>query len=123
MNNELLHHLIQTLNDCYQNDDNDFSELHNNAFNTDYYIVGHYNAEQWLQEHGISPFEAIATIMQWQEDTFGDVTLNPHEITPEKVVNLYVYIKGDDLLSDFDLDQSKAELLADFEHALNQPSA
>ena len=42
-------------------------DMHHKAFNQDYYIIGYYQAEEWLKEHGLSTFEAIefATILKW----------------------------------------------------------
>ena len=55
---ELISHVIGRINDL---DLQDFDELHFHAFNEDYYIIGYYNAEQWLKEHDVSEFEAIVT--------------------------------------------------------------
>jgi hypothetical protein len=37
-------------------------DWHFHAFNEDYYIIGYYEAEQWLKGHNISPFEAIEVL-------------------------------------------------------------
>lgn len=95
---ELIHHLIDTIRD--QNPD--FDELHNVAFNQDYYVIGHYNAEQWLLQHKISPFEAMETIIEWESDNFGEVTMAPNA---ECVVNLFVYIKGAEIINGLNPDE------------------
>ena len=105
---ELLSHVIDTIND---QELTEFDELNFHAFNEDHYIIGYYNAEQWLKHHEISPFEAIADVVEWQNAAFGEVTLEPEDINAEKIVNLYVYIKGEELLSEYDLDQDVSELL------------
>lgn len=112
---ELLQHVIDTINDL---DLEDFEELHYHAFNEDYYIIGYYNAEQWLKHHHVSPFEAIADIVSWERENFGEVSLTPDDMNAERIVNLYVYVLGEELLSEFDLDQDKDELLSDLNEAL-----
>ena len=112
---ELLNHVIQTITD---QDLTDFEELHYHAFNEDYYIIGYYQAEKWLKEHDVSPFEAISDVIEWELEVFGEVNLRPEEINAERVVNLYVYVLGEELLSEFDLDQDQSELLSNLEEAL-----
>jgi len=68
-------------------------ELHNEIFNTDYYIIGTYEAKQWL---GDQAFDIIGIIKEYEEDNFGEVTTELDN--PEKVVNMYVYILGEDLI-------------------------
>ena len=70
-------------------------DLHNEIFNTDYYIIGTYKAKQWL---GDQAFDVIGIIKEYEEDNFGEVTTELDE--PEKVVNMYVYIVGEDLINE-----------------------
>jgi len=113
--NELLEHVINTIQD--QELDN-FDDLHHYAFNDDYYIIGYYQADQWFKKHDISAWEAIADAIEWQYDVFGECQLKPENINSEKIVNLYVYIMGEQLLSGFDLDQDRDSLLADLKNEL-----
>ena len=72
-------------------------DLHNELFNTDYFIIGYYQAEQWLINNpGI--FAAIEEIRQYEKDNFGEV--NTDFSSSEKVVNMYAYIKGEEILAD-----------------------
>jgi hypothetical protein len=112
LRNELLNHVIDTIKD---QDITDLDELHYHAFNEDYYIIGYYQAEQWLKRHDISPFEAIVDVIEWEDQVFGESHLKPEDINAEKIVNLYVYIKGEELLSEFDLVQDVSDLLKDLE--------
>ena len=112
---ELLEHIINTIKDC---DITNFEELHHEAFNTDYYIIGYYNAEQWLKQHDISAFEAIADIIEWERDNFGEVTLKSEDINAESIVNKYVYTLGENLLAEFDLDQDQDSLLDNLNEAM-----
>ena len=72
-------------------------DLHNSLFNTDYFIIGYYAAEQWLIKHpGI--FAAIDEIKEYEQGNFGEVTTDLS--SSEKVVNMYAYIKGEEILAD-----------------------
>jgi hypothetical protein len=73
-------------------------DWHDIAFNQDYYIIGYYNAEQWLKEHDVSPFEVMAHIVEYEEDNFGEVTSSLDNA--ESVVNMYVYILGEEIIQD-----------------------
>jgi len=79
-------------------------DLHNELFNTDYFIIGRYEAEQWLIKN-VGIFSAIDTIKEYEEFNFGDVKTDLTE--SEKVVNMYVYIKGEEILSNIELLQEK----------------
>ena len=70
-------------------------DLHHEIFNTDYYIVGRYQAKQWL---GADAFDCIAEIQEYENGNFGQVTTDLSE--PERVVNMYVYIIGEEILED-----------------------
>ena len=91
---ELKQHAIDYIKDyepaCYGCD------LHNEIFNSDYYIIGRYQAEQWLVKH-IGVFNAIGEIKEYEESNFGGVITDLSE--SEKVVNMIVYIAGEEILS------------------------
>jgi hypothetical protein len=70
-------------------------DLHHEMFNTDYYIVGIYQAKKWCED---SVFDIIETIKEYENDNFGEV--NTDFSSPEHVVNMYVYIVGERLLSE-----------------------
>ena len=79
-------------------------DLRNELFNTDYFIIGRYEAEQWLIKN-VGIFSAIDTIKEYEEFNFGDVLTDLTEI--EKFVSMYVYIKGEEILSNIELLQEK----------------
>ena len=54
-----------TLNELIEN-----QELHQEAFNTDYYIIGTYKAKQWLSD---KVFDIIEFIKEYEQDNFGEV--------------------------------------------------
>ena len=70
-------------------------DLHHEIFNTDYYIIGRYQAKQWL---GTNAFDCIGDIQEYENDNFGEVTTDLSE--PERVVNMWVYIVGEEILED-----------------------
>ena len=70
-------------------------DLHHEIFNTDYYIIGRYQAKEWL---GSDAFDCIYDIQEYENDHFGQVTTDLSE--PERVVNMYVYIIGEEILED-----------------------
>ena len=109
---ELLSHVIDTIND---QELTEFDELHFHAFNEDHYIIGYYNAEQWLERHGVTAWEAIGAVLDWEAEVFGETHLTSDDVDSETIVNKYVYLLGEELLSEFDLDQSSEKLLADIQ--------
>lgn len=73
-------------------------DLHNEIFNTDYFIIGRYQAEQFLKKVGV--FKAIEVIKEYEEDNFGEVNTDLTE--PEHVCNMYVYIIGEKILNNIE---------------------
>tara|TARA_R110002167_G_scaffold226303_1_gene431454 strand:- start:1087 stop:1428 length:342 start_codon:yes stop_codon:yes gene_type:complete len=71
-------------------------DLHHEAFNTDDYIIGRHQAIKWLGE---DVFNIIETIKQYELDNFGEVATDLSE--PEKIVNMYTYIVGEQIVSDY----------------------
>lgn len=69
------------------------NELHNELFNTDYYIIGIYEAKEWL---GSYAFDVIDCIKEYEQDNFGEVHTDLS--SPEAVVNMYAYILGEEIL-------------------------
>ncbi len=80
-------------NDSYLT--NDVAEIHHDLFNTDYYIIGIYQAKKWL---GDNAFDIIGIIKEYEESEFGELYTDLSDV--EKVVNMYVYIVGEHILQD-----------------------
>ena len=94
--------------------DRDINDLHDTVFNVSYYIVGRYNASQWMCSNA---FDCIDTVKQYEEFNFGEAITDFSD--PEKIVNMYVYIVGYEVIQDcFDEVVESAEciemILADF---------
>ena len=84
---------VQELADYDPNILSDVSELHHEIFNTDYYIIGRYQAKEWL---GTDTFDCIGAIQEYEQGHFGYSVTDISE--PERVVNMYVYIVGEEVL-------------------------
>ena len=82
-------------------------DLHHHCFNTDYYIIGYAQAEEWL---GNKAFEIIGIIKDYEQDNFGEVYTDLSD--SEKVVNMYAYIVGEQIVFDYleILEEEKEEL-------------
>lgn len=96
MNKDVKNYAIDALNDlsadCVYGCD-----LHNEIFNTDYFIIGHYAAEQWLIKNpGI--FQAIEDIAEYEQDHFGEVHTNFS--SAESVANMWAFIEGEKILAE-----------------------
>ena len=70
-------------------------DLHNDIFNTDYYIVGRYQAKEWL---GADAFDCIAEIQEYENMHFGECHTDFSE--PEHVVNMWTYIQGYEIIGE-----------------------
>ena len=80
------------------------ADLHNDLFNSDYYIIGCYQAEQWLIAN-TGVFNAIGIIQEYENMQFGEVSTDLSE--PERVCNMIVYIAGEEVLNESETLQKK----------------
>lgn len=87
--NEALQDIKETLKNGY---DGCIADLHNEVFNTDYYIIGTYEAKQALKQYDV--FEAIEKVQNYEEDNFGEIYTNLSD--PEKLANMLYYIVGEE---------------------------
>jgi hypothetical protein len=71
-------------------------ELHHNAFNQDYYIIGTYQAKKWCEDE---VFNIIEIIKDYESFNFGEV--NTDFSSPERVVNMYTYIIGEYIVNNW----------------------
>lgn len=83
--------------------DNLWDDLHQHAFNDDYYIIGHYKAKQWL---GDKALEIIAYVQTYQKENWGEDQIETFldedgSINYERIVNMYAYCRGNELVWDF----------------------
>ena len=82
-----------TLSEALQDDD-----LHFDAYNSDYFIIGYYNAEKWLIKDGINyTFKVLEYVQEQNEVNFGTT----EKITnAERLVNLYAYWLGYEVIAE-----------------------
>ena len=83
--------IIEALRDGYSGY---YCDLHNEVFNTDYYIIGTYQAEEALKEYGV--FKAIEKVQTYEKENFGEVYTDLSN--PEKLINMLFYIIGEEVL-------------------------
>ena len=95
---EIKSHFNDFINDENNKDiiKNNLDDLHHEIFNTDYYIIGRYEAKKWL---GDQVFNIIEIIKEYEQFNFGEINTDFSE--PEKVVNMYVYIIGEEIVADY----------------------
>lgn len=96
---ELKAYLLDLINDEVLTDENK-DDWHFHAFNEDYYIIGYYQASEWLKKHNIDAFEAIEVCQEWEREHLGEIQQTYDK--SEKTVNMFVYVKGEELLYDLD---------------------
>ena len=104
---EIKAHFEDFINDTNNKDivENNLDDLHHEIFNTDYYIIGRYEATKWL---GDQVFNVINIIKEYENDNFGEVNTDFSEV--EKVVNMYVYIIGEEIVADYINEQEEKKV-------------
>lgn len=93
LENDIINYIIDRI-DEYEG--TEVSELHHELFNTDYWCIGYYEAEQEINKH-CSVFEALDIIQTYENDNFGQTTTDIS--SSERVANMLVYILGEQILS------------------------
>jgi hypothetical protein len=83
--------IIETLQDGYTGY---YCDLHNEVFNTDYYIIGTHEAKQALAEYDV--WDAIEKVQTYERERFGEIYTDLSD--PEKLINMLYYIIGEEVL-------------------------
>jgi hypothetical protein len=91
MRKEAREDIIEALRDGYTGY---YCDLHNEVFNTYYYIIGTYEAKKALEEYGV--FDGIEKVQTYEKDNFGEVYTDLSD--PEKLINMLYYIIGEEVL-------------------------
>jgi hypothetical protein len=92
---ELVEHAIEGVKD--KGEGSYGCDLHHCIFNENYYIIGTTLAKEWIEKNG-GVFNAVEVIKQYEQFHFGDCSTDFS--SPENVVNMFVYIKGEEILSE-----------------------
>lgn len=87
---------IADIMECLEDYNGYYYDLHNEVFNTDYYIIGTYQAEKELEAYGV--FEAIELVQTYEKDNFGEIYTELYD--PEKLLNMVYYIIGDEVIAE-----------------------
>lgn len=118
---EALEDILETLKDY----SGYIEDLHHEVFNTDYYIIGYYEAEEALKNSDYGVFGAIDKIQDYEKSNFGEV--NTDLSNAEAVANMLYYIIGEETLSEISSfysysgyldDEEKAELIQEIEEMI-----
>lgn len=88
-----------TLSEALKDDD-----LHFKVYNQDYFIIGYYNAEQWLiNEHGTNyTFEVMFYVQKQEKINLGTIEKIDDA---ERLVNLYAYWLGYEVIAELQAEQ------------------
>lgn len=73
-----------------------YCDLHNEVFNTDYYIIGRQEAKAALEEYGV--FDAIELVQKYEDEQFGERYTDLSD--PEKLINMIYYVVGDEVIAE-----------------------
>jgi len=92
---DVKNYIIEQLYDDVGLDQN-INDLHHYLLNEDYFIIGYYQAEQWLKKDSI--FNAIEKIKDYEQTNFGQVSTDLS--SSENVANMLAYILGEEILFD-----------------------
>ena len=85
---------VNAIIDCLEcGYDGYYCDLHNEVFNTDYYVTGTAEAKNIL---GDDVFDAIGRIYTYEKDNFGEIYTDLSN--PIKIVNMLFYIIGTEIM-------------------------
>ena len=90
MRKDAIENIIDVLADGYSGY---YCDLHNEVFNTDYYVSNNSEAKEMLSD---DVYYAIGRIYDYEKDNFGEVYTDLSE--PMKIVNMLYYIIGEDVM-------------------------
>ena len=93
MRRDALEAIVECLEDGYSDY---YCDLHNEVFNTDYYILGTYEAQEALREYEV--FDAIELVQNYERNNFGEIYTDLSN--PEKLINMVYYVIGGEIISE-----------------------
>lgn len=88
---EAMNDIIECLENGYSGY---YCDLHNEVFNTDYYIIGTHEAKESLKQYDV--FKAIEKVQEYEKDNFGKTYTDLSD--PEKLANMLYYIIGEEVI-------------------------
>ena len=93
MKQEAIADIIEALENGF---DGYYCDLHNEVFNTDYYVIGTYEARKILTEYDV--FEAVDLVQTYEKEQFGEIYTDLSN--PERLLNMVYYIIGDEVIGE-----------------------
>lgn len=95
--NELKREAAEAIIDCLKDGYSGYlCDLHNEVFNTGYYIDNNDEARNWIEDYEDDAFGVIGEIVEYEKSNFGEVYTDIS--MAYKVVNMFYYIIGDEVL-------------------------
>jgi hypothetical protein len=97
MNNSIMQELKAHVQDLISEDrinHDNADDAHHIAFNEDYYIIGYYQADEWLKKHDVTPWQAMAYIASETMLHIGECNLKEQDFNSEWAVNQIAYFAG-----------------------------
>ena len=96
LKNELMHDAIEALAECLEDGFSGYYyDLHNEVFNTDYYVTGNNEAME-VFGNADNAFWAIGKVLDYERDNFGETYTDFS--SPMKVMNMLYYIIGEEAM-------------------------
>lgn len=101
-----------------------FDDLHYLLFNQDYFLIGYYNAEQFIKINDLDLFDIIRYCNSMEKEVFGSIHTTFDNA--EKLVNNYAYWRGEELLydlksfQDFEGERITKELIKEIRQEIDQ---
>ena len=103
---ELEHNCLEdeTIIDRYS----DLTELHQKLFNEDYFIIGYYQANKFIEGNFSDTFEAIDIVKEYEESNFGEFNT---ALNSESICNMIAYIIGEEIIYSIDEDMQVKKVI------------
>ena len=105
----IIQHALSGMYEIVNNMDKDsyfpIDELHHRLFNEDYFIIGYWEAKEWMKKNDLDAFDVIGIVQEYEIDNFGESNT---AINSEAMVNMYAYIIGEELLNQIEIDYTKS---------------
>lgn len=93
MKREAIEAIMESLEDGYSGY---YCDLHNEVFNTGYYIIGTHEAKEALREYDV--FDAVELVQTYEQFNFGKIYTDLYN--PEKLINMVYYVIGEEVISE-----------------------
>ena len=94
--NEMREEAVEAIIEALDGYSGYYCDLHNEVFNTDYYIIGTARAKEALREYDV--FDAINLVQNYEQINFGEVYTDLSD--PEKLINMVYYIVGEEICNE-----------------------